>query len=126
MAEMFQLTDDEAAGLANLFGLLSDRTRVRLLGALAAGEACVGDLQKQLGLPQPTVSHHLMILRSGQLVVGRRGGKRVLYALGGRVRPAADALQVAVGGLSVRIGRVPAGSRGPDGPDHEEASAAGD
>jgi DNA-binding transcriptional ArsR family regulator len=77
---------------------------------LAAGELCVGDLQKRLGLPQPTVSHHLTILRGGHLVVSRRGGKRVLYALGERVRPAEGAIHIAAGGFSISVGRTAASS----------------
>ena len=108
MTETFlnlQIADGEAAGLAALFSLLSDRTRVRILGALAAGEASVGELQQRLALPQPTVSHHLTILRTGRLVVGRRGGKQVFYTLGERVRSEGGAIRVAAGELSVRVVR---------------------
>ncbi|HVS17132.1 MAG TPA: metalloregulator ArsR/SmtB family transcription factor [Planctomycetota bacterium] len=61
-----------------LFGLLADRTRLRILALLAGAEVgprgvCVGDLVEALDLPQPTVSRHLGHLRrAGWLVASRR------------------------------------------------------
>ena len=49
---------------------------------LGAGERNVSDLTAELALSQPTVSHHLMLLRQMGTVVSRRDGKRVYYALG--------------------------------------------
>jgi len=73
----------DAAGAAALFGTLSDPTRLRLLAALAEGECGVGRLVERLGLPQPTVSHHLGLLKLAKLVADKRTGKRVSYRLGG-------------------------------------------
>jgi DNA-binding transcriptional ArsR family regulator len=79
-------TDDEQLEqLANLFRLLSDRTRLNLLLLLADGERNVTTLCEVLRLPQPTVSHHLGLLRMSSAISNRREGKQVFYSLDGRV-----------------------------------------
>jgi DNA-binding transcriptional ArsR family regulator len=67
--------------LVGLFRLLSDQTRLNILMILAKGERNVGSLCEELGLPQPTVSHHLGLLRSRNLLQNRRMGKQVFYGL---------------------------------------------
>ncbi len=67
---------DQAQG----FGLLSDPTRLGILAQLAKGPQNVTSLCEALGLKQPTVSHHLRLLRMGRLVVGTRQGKSVVYS----------------------------------------------
>ena len=67
--------------LAGLFRILSDPTRLRILLLLADGERNVSDLCRKLGAPQPTVSHHLGLLRMGELVTTRRSGKEIFYSL---------------------------------------------
>jgi len=62
------------------FGLLSDATRLGILSLLAKGPRNVTALCKSLGLKQPTVSHHLGLLRMGRLVINTRKGKAVEYA----------------------------------------------
>jgi predicted transcriptional regulator len=71
--------------LVSLFRLLSDKTRLQILLILSHGERNVGSLCDQLRLPQPTVSHHLGLLRSKNLIMNRRNGKQVFYALDSRV-----------------------------------------
>jgi len=66
---------DQAGG----FGLLSVPTRLGILAQLAEGPKNVTALCKGLGLKQPTVSHHLGLLRMGRLVIGTRQGKAVVY-----------------------------------------------
>jgi DNA-binding transcriptional ArsR family regulator len=73
--------------LVGLFRLLSDQTRLNILMILAKGERNVGSLCEELGLPQPTVSHHLGLLRSRNLLQNRRVGKQVFYGLSA---PASD------------------------------------
>ncbi|HEX5450294.1 MAG TPA: metalloregulator ArsR/SmtB family transcription factor [Gaiellaceae bacterium] len=64
----------EAESLAARFKALSDPTRVAILNRLAQGEACVCDLNATFDLSQPTISHHLKVLRDAGLVdVSRRG-----------------------------------------------------
>jgi DNA-binding transcriptional ArsR family regulator len=67
--------------LAELFKLLGDQTRVRILMALSAAELCVCDLSEILGLKPSAVSHQLRLLRSARLVRFRREGKNVFYSL---------------------------------------------
>jgi len=70
----------ELIELARGFGLLSDGTRLGILKALVGGSKSVTALCGILGLKQPSVSHHLGILRMGRLVDGTRKGKSVLYS----------------------------------------------
>ncbi|KPK49869.1 MAG: hypothetical protein AMK72_03505 [Planctomycetes bacterium SM23_25] len=65
-------------GLARGFGLLSDGTRLGILAELSKGPKNVTGLRKALKLKQPTVSHHLGLLRMGRLVNGERQGKAVV------------------------------------------------
>src|SRR5947209_19661233 len=65
-----------------LFKLLGDGPRLHLLLLLRQrGEQHVGALHAEVGMSQPAVSHHLMLLRMGRLVTTRREGKRVYYSL---------------------------------------------
>jgi len=76
----------QAQALAELFSLLADPTRVRIIQRLRQREHNVGQLCGRLRVAQPTMSHHLRILRSGGLVVCRRAGKEVYYRLSDRPR----------------------------------------
>ncbi len=78
------LSDGELDQLANLLRLLSDKTRLTIVLLLSRGERNVTSLCEELRLPQPTVSHHLGLLRSSNLVANRRDGKQVFYVLNGR------------------------------------------
>lgn len=69
------------AELCRLFRVLSDETRLKLLLNLEGGEKHVTELCKKLRLPQPTVSHHLGLLRIHGLVKNRRRGKLVYYSI---------------------------------------------
>lgn len=70
-----------ATRAAELFGALADPTRVRIVGLLAHAELCVGDLCLVLGMSQPSVSHHLRLLRDLRIVNARREGKHIFYSL---------------------------------------------
>ena len=68
--------------LSQLFRVLSDETRLRLFVTLQTeGEQYVTQLCKKLRAPQPTISHHLSLLRIHGLVRGRRSGKQVHYSV---------------------------------------------
>ena len=69
----------EASERAFEYGLLSDQTRLGILKMLKGGPKNVTALCKGLGLKQPTISHHLGLLRMGRLVIGIRKGKSVIY-----------------------------------------------
>ena len=95
----------DAATLCRLLALLADKTRLRILWLLAEGERAVGSMTAELGLPQPTVSHHLAWLRTLHLVSPRRAGKNVFYALGKAARAGADgSLWLLTGDAVVTIG----------------------
>ena len=78
---LLDMTEQEVIALSRLFGLLGDPTRVRIMLLLCRGELNVSRLCQVLGLPQPTVSHHLGLLRRGGLLTTRREGKSIHYAL---------------------------------------------
>lgn len=69
------------AGAAEIFAVLGDPTRVRVVTALRAGELCVTDLAAATGVNRTTVSHQLRVLRSHRLVARRRVGKVVFYRI---------------------------------------------
>lgn len=68
-------------GLSELFGALSDPTRLRIVSALASRELCVCDLSATIGLSESAVSHQLRLLRTLGLVRSRRAGRLVFYSL---------------------------------------------
>ncbi|MDH3685701.1 MAG: metalloregulator ArsR/SmtB family transcription factor [Myxococcales bacterium] len=76
------IPDEELDGLAQLFRLLGDATRARLLYALLeAGELCVCDLSAATGTPETNVSHALRLLRTAGIVKARRAGRVIYYSL---------------------------------------------
>ena len=66
---------------AELFRVLSDPTRVKIVYALSKAELCVGDLAHMVGASDSAVSHHLRILRNMGLVDYRKEGKLAFYSL---------------------------------------------
>jgi DNA-binding transcriptional ArsR family regulator len=99
-----EVTPYEMESLAGLFKLLSDGTRLRILNLLAKGERNVTSLCEELKLPQPTVSHHLGLLRMRNIIVNRRSGKQVFYGLDGQVRGNGDqSLEVKADGYVIRV-----------------------
>jgi DNA-binding transcriptional ArsR family regulator len=67
--------------VAEVFKLLGDPTRVRIVDALAHGERCVCDLASLVGLSESAVSHQLRLLRAARLVRVRRSGRMAFYTL---------------------------------------------
>ncbi|MFE0458274.1 ArsR/SmtB family transcription factor [Kitasatospora sp. NPDC058965] len=81
------LSEPDAEAMAAMFKALSDPVRLRLFSRVAshpAGEACVCDIQ-DVGVSQPTVSHHLKKLREAGLLTSERRATWVYY----RVAPEA-------------------------------------
>lgn len=60
---------------------MADQTRQEIMRLLCCESYCVSDLVSRTGVSQPTVSHHLGILRETGLVETRREGKQVFYTL---------------------------------------------
>jgi DNA-binding transcriptional ArsR family regulator len=76
MAKKTRLTE-----LAQIFRVLSDETRLQIVMELQQGELNVSTIVKKLRIPQPTVSHHLGLMRMAGLVNTRRDGKTIYYSL---------------------------------------------
>jgi ArsR family transcriptional regulator, arsenate/arsenite/antimonite-responsive transcriptional repressor len=76
------LDGDRAAELAKIFKALGDPVRLRLLSLIASragGEVCVCDLTPAFDVSQPTISHHLKLLRQAGLIDCERRGTWVYY-----------------------------------------------
>ena len=90
------IDEDGAVDTARALAALGDPVRLRIVSLLAAapeGTACGCELESPLGLSQPTVSHHLRILREAGLVSGRREGRWVHYqVVPGRLEELREAL----------------------------------
>lgn len=71
----------EVAGVSEIFRVLGDETRTRILYLLSIKELCVCDLADALGMTMPAVSHHLRLLRALRLVKHRPEGRHVYYSL---------------------------------------------
>ncbi len=66
---------------ADIFSMLCDSTRLRILWLLCHTEECVSDIAAAVTMSSPAVSHHLRNLKQSGLIVSRREGKEVLYSL---------------------------------------------
>jgi ArsR family transcriptional regulator, arsenate/arsenite/antimonite-responsive transcriptional repressor len=78
------LDEDQAETLAKVFKALGDPVRLRLLSLIASragGEVCVCDLTPAFDLSQPTISHHLKLLKQAGLIDSERRGTWVYYRL---------------------------------------------
>jgi len=76
------LPDDQLDTLAGCLLAIGHPTRLKIVCLLAAGERSVNELTAELGLVQPLVSQHLRVLANRGVVVTRREGNRIYYALG--------------------------------------------
>jgi DNA-binding transcriptional ArsR family regulator len=81
LARAEALSDEEAQRIAEVFKVLGDPTRLKILHALSLRELCVCDIAAVVGLGQSAVSHQLRLLRSARLVKYRKEGKLVWYSL---------------------------------------------
>ena len=75
------LDEQTAIRLADLFGALSDPSRVRIIAELTQGEKNVSAIAEAVGLSDSAVSHQLRGLRQMRLVHARREGRQVFYRL---------------------------------------------
>ena len=71
----------EVAGLSEVFRVLGDETRTKILYLLSHKELCVCDIASTLDMSLPAISHHLRLLKALRLVRYRRDGKMVYYSL---------------------------------------------
>ncbi len=106
-----RLSDDEAQSAAALLKALADPARLQILDVLAEHErlVCVCDLEGIVGLPdpqtgqrpkQPTISHHLKVLRNAGLVYSEKRGQWVYYAVRRECLAKAQALITLLGGAA--------------------------
>lgn len=91
----------QAAELAGMFKALGDPVRLRLLSLVAShpgGEACVCEISATFDVSQPTISHHLKLLRSAGLLDCERRGTWVYYrVIPSALRQLSSVLEVADG-----------------------------
>jgi ArsR family transcriptional regulator len=76
------IDDDRARAMAPVLAALADPVRLRIVSILIAsseGSCCGCDLEQPLGLSQPTISHHLKVLREAGLVEGEKQGRWIHY-----------------------------------------------
>ncbi|MGZ5200432.1 MAG: ArsR/SmtB family transcription factor [Telluria sp.] len=69
---------EQARGLLKV---MSNPDRLLLLCQLVQGEQCVSDLERTVGIAQPTLSQQLGVLRDAGLVATRREGKQIYYSI---------------------------------------------
>jgi DNA-binding transcriptional ArsR family regulator len=75
------IPEDEVNLIVEVFRMLADPTRIRVLWALTVGELSVTELAEQVDKPAPSVSQHLAKLRMARLVRTRREGTTIFYSL---------------------------------------------
>ncbi len=73
---------EEAFGKASdIFSLISDSTRMKILWLLCHSEECVLNIAAAIDMSSPAVSHHLKVLKTAGIITSHRDGKEVYYAL---------------------------------------------
>ena len=76
-----RIDEEKSQQTAELFKVLGDNTRVKILYYLLEAELCVCDLTVLVGSTQSAVSHQLRVLRNLRIVQGRKEGKQVFYSI---------------------------------------------
>ncbi len=76
---MENVKNTSCCGFDDFLKAMADVTRQRILTLLQAGEMNESDIVAQMNLTQPTISHHMSLLRRANLVSSRREGKYVFY-----------------------------------------------
>ncbi len=74
-------SDDVLVELSDVFQVMSDPNRLKILHCLSQAEVCVCDLSAVLGLSTSAVSHQLRMLRAMRLIRPRREGRMIYYSL---------------------------------------------
>src|SRR5438552_4847074 len=67
--------------VSRIFRALADPTRRQILQELKTGELAAGEIASRFPISGPSISRHLSILKSADLVSERRNGNRILYRL---------------------------------------------
>lgn len=74
-------SDDLLFDIAEVFKVLGDTTRMKIISALQEAELCVGDIAEITNSTQSAISHQLRVLKQAKLVKYRKDGKEVYYSL---------------------------------------------
>ena len=86
-------------GFAGLFKAIGDQTRMEIVTLVAeAGELCACDIEAHFDLSQPTISHHLKVLREAGWLSSERKGSWVHYSLDRHVLEQVSTVTRALGG----------------------------
>ncbi len=79
--------EDLVVELAEMFRLMSDPTRLKIILACLDAPAAVGEMADRLGISGSLASHHLRLLRAARLLQADRRGRQVFYVVGdGHIR----------------------------------------
>ena len=88
-----QKLNDASGGAIAMLRVLANEDRLLLLCQLAAGEACVSELESPLAIRQPTLSQQLRVLLAEAIVSTRREGKKIYHQISApRARSVLDTL----------------------------------
>ena len=74
-------SDESILGMAEIFKVLGDQTRLKIVLALSKQELCVLDIATVLGMSESAISHQLRLLKTLRLVKQRKDGKMIFYSL---------------------------------------------
>lgn len=75
------LSDTDVQKICNVFRVLSDATRLKIVESLKGGELCVYHIVEVCGGTQSAISHQLRILKDNRVVKSRRDGQNILYSI---------------------------------------------
>lgn len=75
------IEEDDIVDMSEIFKLLGDPSRLRIVEALRIKELCVGDIAALMEISQSGVSHQLRLLKKNRIVKTRRDGKMIYYSL---------------------------------------------
>ena len=76
-----QLSEIELERICNIFRILGEQSRMKIVLALTGGELCVYHILEAVGGTQSGVSHQLRILKDNRIVKSRRDGQNILYSI---------------------------------------------
>ena len=80
MSARLSINDEAARRLAEVFRLMGDASRLRIILACLDRPICVSDIARETGLSASLVSHHLRLLRGARVLGAMRRGRQVFYA----------------------------------------------
>jgi Predicted transcriptional regulators len=73
-------TETQLFDTAELFKVLGDSTRIRIINLLSEDEFCVADIAARLNMTQSAISHQLRLLKASRLVKSKRVGQQIFYS----------------------------------------------